>query len=95
MAAKYECVRPYKKRTATKRQRFESCEKRESGKYIGLQPCVEACIDDDDEKREVAEYRDQLYQHLRDLRKDSVARMGYFGAVRGAARLRAGVGRGH
>ena len=57
----------------------------------------ELCADDslnidDDEKREVAEYRNQLYQHLRDLRKDSVARMGNFGAVRGAARMRAGKG---
>ena len=52
----------------------------------------EICADEslnieDDEKHEVSEYRDSLYQHLRDLRKDSVARMGYFGAVRGAARF--------
>jgi len=55
----------------------------------------ELCADDslnidDDEKREVSQYRDQLYQHLRELRKDAPGRLAYFGAVRAGARLAGG-----
>lgn len=53
----------------------------------------ELCADeslniDDDTKMEVSQYRDQLYQHLRELRKDAPSRLAYFGAgVRAGSRL--------